>query len=154
MLLAVASRTGLEQAWGGSRWGGYYHTRVVRRGRESQGWHNWSGMGRPDWGGKGWRLGVSGRDGTSVRCRSAGVEYPKDYSWLMRPLSDRIWAPVLPAEVDPGIWGALLLVRLIKPGQKVLNLQYSPETLSCHRSKGSVLVNTVLNDCTGSFNDC
>lgn len=26
--------------------------------------------------------GVSGRDGTGVRCGSAGVEYPKDYGWL------------------------------------------------------------------------
>lgn len=46
-------------------------------------------MGRPDWGGKGEQLGVSGGDGTDVRCGSAGVEYPEDYSWLMRPASDR-----------------------------------------------------------------
>lgn len=26
--------------------------------------------------------GVSGGDGTGVRCGSAGVEYPKDYGWL------------------------------------------------------------------------
>lgn len=46
-------------------------------------------MGRPDWGGKGEQLGVSGGDGTDVRCGSAGVEYPEDYSCLMRPASDR-----------------------------------------------------------------
>lgn len=85
-------RDGTSKNWIG--WGGgFYHTRVVRCGRESKGWRNWRGMGRPDWGGKGERLGVSRRDGTSVRCRSAGVEYPKDYSWLVRPLSDKIWAP-------------------------------------------------------------
>lgn len=47
------------------------------------GWIDQIGEGKgSDWGERG--------DGTSVRCRSAGVEYPKDYSWLVRPLSDRI----------------------------------------------------------------
>lgn len=39
------------------------------------------GVGEPEEGEASGR-GVSGRDGTGVRCGSAGVEYPKDYGWL------------------------------------------------------------------------
>lgn len=48
------------------------------------GWVDQIGEGKDS----GWGYAWGG--GTGVRCRSAGVEYPKDYSWLMRPLSDRI----------------------------------------------------------------
>lgn len=58
----------------------------VKGGATDVGWVDQIGEGKDS------SRGRAEGDATSIRCRSAGVEYPKDYSWLVRPLSDKIQA--------------------------------------------------------------
>lgn len=135
----------------------HYHTGVARRGSEGGTAQRGVGVGlgrakggitEVGWvdqiGGEGEASGrgVSGGDGTGVRCGSAGVEYPKDYGWLN--VTKSLTGSEPPRSSPPrsqqrctlvfrvGDGGTWLLVRLIKPRQKVLNLQQSRDMGRIH----------------------
>lgn len=73
------------------------------------------------------------------------MEYPKDYSCLMQPVSDRTGSePFTPSRGGPWHLETTAISEANKAGWKVLNFR-SAETLSCHRAKACVDVHKFSN---------